>query len=140
MQFKHQGTEHVILFHDEMLSPNNPLYQRSQKKVFIFDAFYYKDWALKRLQFLADCLTEMPEVEVWVGDTLDVLTQLNAGSVETQNTPNTIIRNLLSSCNVSYFDEPAIYAEMTKQKLNAKGVVRFSKYWNEVGAEILRHE
>ena len=139
-QFKHQGAEHIVLFHDEMLSPNNPLYQRTHKKVFIFDTFYYKNWALKRLQFLADCLAEMPEVEVWIGDTVDVLAQLNAGSLETQTTPNTIIRNLLSTCKVSYIDEPAIYSEMTKQKLKLKGIVRFSKYWNEVGAEVLKLE
>jgi hypothetical protein len=37
-------------------------------------------------------------------------------------------------------EEQPIYNETTKQKLNAKGIVRFSKYWNEVGAEILKRE
>ncbi len=138
VKFEHQGAEHIVLFHDEMLSPNNPLYQRNQKKVFIFDTLYYKDWSLKRLQFLADCLAEMPEVEVWIGDTLKVLTQLNSGLVETQMTPNTALRKLLPSWNVSYIEEQAIYSKATQQKLSEKGMVRFSKYWNEVGEEILK--
>ncbi len=138
--FQHNGAEHIILFHDEMLSPMNPMYQRKQRKVFIFDAYFYQNWALKRLQFLADCLAEMPDVEVWVGDTLEVLKVLNTGSVETQMTPNTALRKRLSGCHINYVEEQPIYNETTKQKLNAKGIVRFSKYWNEVGAEILKRE
>lgn len=53
-------------------------------------------------------------------------------------TPNTALRKRLSVCNVTYIEEPSIYSETTKQKLNSKGVVRFSKYWNEVGEEILK--
>jgi deoxyribodipyrimidine photo-lyase len=132
------GSEHIILFHDEMLSPECPLYIKSQRKIFVFDEALYKDWDLKRLQFLADCLVEMPEVGIWVGDTLEVLRELNAGSVETQMTPNTALTKRLSACNVTYVEEQSIYLETTKQKLHSKGVVRFSKYWNEVGAEILK--
>ncbi|TSA56854.1 MAG: DNA photolyase [Methylophilaceae bacterium] len=132
------GSEHIILFHDEMLSQECPLYIKSQRKIFVFDEALYKDWDLKKLQFLADCLAEMPEVEIWLGDTLEVLKELNTGSVETQMTPNTALRKRLSACNVTYVEEQSIYLETTKQKLYSKGVVRFSKYWNEVGAEILK--
>ncbi|MFZ9643062.1 MAG: FAD-binding domain-containing protein [Candidatus Methylopumilus sp.] len=132
------GSEHIILFHDEMLSPKCPLYIKSQKKIFVFDEALYKDWDLKRLQFLADCLAEMPEVEIWVGDILEVLSELNAASVETQMTPNTALKQRLAACRVTYVEEQAIYSETAKQKLNSKGIVRFSKYWDAVGEEILK--
>lgn len=133
-----KGSAHIILFHDEMLSPNNPLYLRSERKVFVFDPLLYQGWAIKRLQFLADCLAEMPEVEVWIGDTLAVLHDINAGSLETQMTPNRTFRKLLAPCQVTYIDEPSIYSTEAKTKLHTKGIMRFSKYWNEVGAEILK--
>ena len=132
------GSEHIILFHDEMLSSQSPLYVKSQRKIFVFDEALYKEWDLKRLQFLADCLVEIPEVEIWIGDTLEVLKNLNASSVETQMTPNTALKKRLSSCNVTYIEEQSIYSKITKEKLSSKGMVRFSKYWNEVGEEILK--
>lgn len=134
------GTEHIVLFHDEMLSITHPLYQHQARKVFIFDPYFYQDWALNRLQFVADCLSEMPEVEVWAGDRLAVLKLLNAGSIETQMIPNTLLRKQLSLCKVSYVAEASIYPEKIKEKLHQKGIVRFSKYWNEVGAEVLKRE
>lgn len=132
-----KGSAHIILFHDEMLSPNHTLYLRSERKVFVLDPLLYQGWAIKRLQFLADCLAEMPEVEVWIGDTLTVLHDINAGSLETQMTPNTTFRKLLAQCQVTYIEEPRIYSVEAKTKLHTKGIMRFSKYWNEVGAEIL---
>lgn len=137
VNFAHQGNESVVLFTDEMLSPAHQLYQGAQKKIFVFDEVHYKNWSLNRLQFLADCLAEMPEVEVWKGDTLTVLNALNCGHVTTQSTPNMTLKHLLSKCHVTYIDEPAIYSEVAKEKLNARGLMRFSKYWNYVGEEIL---
>lgn len=137
VNFKHQGDESVILFTDEMLSAAHLLYQREQKKIFVFDTLLYKNWSLNRIQFIADCLAEMPEVDVWIGDTLSVLNLLHCGHLETQATPNRKIKHLLSKCHVTYFDEPAIYSEATKEKLHARGLMRFSKYWNYVGEEIL---
>jgi len=132
-----QGLEHIVLFHDEMLSANNELYRSPKKKVFIFDPRFQKNWALKRLQFIADCLVQMPEIEVWVGDTREVLGTMQAGKIETQNTPNSELRAILTQWDVTYEDEPAIYSIKTQAKLASKGIVRFSKYWNEVSEEIL---
>ncbi|CEN55685.1 FAD-binding domain-containing protein [Candidatus Methylopumilus turicensis] len=138
INFKHPGNASVILFTDEMLSPAHALYQRNQKKIFVFDPIHYKNWSLNRLQFMADCLAEMPEVEVWTGDTLALLEILGCGHVETQSTPNSMLRHLLSKCSVTYIEEPAIYSDVTKEKLHARGLMRFSKYWNFVGEEILK--
>jgi deoxyribodipyrimidine photo-lyase len=137
VNFEHQGNEPVVLFTDEMLSQTHPLYQRDQKKIFVFDPRHYKNWSLNRIQFIADCLAEMPEVEVWIGDTLAVLNALNCGHVVTQSTPNMTLKHLLSKCHVTYIDEPAIYSKVTQEKLHARGLMRFSKYWSYVGEEIL---
>lgn len=138
IHFQPTGLEHIILFHDEMLSPSHVLYQRNQRKIFVFDQVHYKGWALNRLQFIADCLVEMPDIEVWLGDTLEVLTHLHAGKLETQKTPNTDLNQLLAKCNVIYVEEPEIYSKSLSEKLHSKGLIRFSKYWNQVSQEILR--
>jgi hypothetical protein len=80
----------------------------------------------------------MPEVEVWAGDRLALLRLMNAGSIQTQMTPNTTLRKQLAGCDVTYIEEQSIYTKNVKEKLRAKGIVRFSKYWNEVGAEVLK--
>jgi len=79
----------------------------------------------------------MPNVEVWIGDTSDVLEKIQAGPIETQITPNTGLRTLLAKWDVGYFEEPTIYSKKTKAKLSSQGIVRFSKYWNVVSEEIL---
>jgi hypothetical protein len=47
------------------------------------------------------------------------------------------LKHLLSKCHVTYIDEPAIYSKVTQEKLHARGLMRFSKYWSYVGEEIL---
>ena len=136
-----QGSKPITLFHDEMLSAELALSASSNKKVFIFDKQLQKKWALKRLQFIADCLSEMPDLEVWIGDTREVLEKIQAGRIETQVTPNTELRTLIAQWDVAYVDESAIYSKKTQAKLSAKlssmGILRFSKYWHVVSDEIL---
>lgn len=139
-ELKHGNTEGdntVILFHDEMLSPNHSLYQQMFKKVFIFDPMLYQGWAIKRLQFIADCLVEMPEVEIWKGHTADVLNSLEVNNVLTQNTPNLRVKSLIRAYSINYIQELEPYSANTSQKLIHSNVKRFAKYWNIVGAEIL---
>ena len=62
---------------------------------------------------------------------------MQAGKIDTQNTPNSELRAILTQWDVTYEDEPAIYSKKTQAKLASKGIVRFSKYWNEVSEEIL---
>jgi deoxyribodipyrimidine photo-lyase len=134
------GQHIVVLFHDEMLSSENPCYAMPHRKVFVFDPDLQQEWALYRLQFIADCLMEMPEVEVWVGHTCDVLAVLGVASLITQNTPNLTLKGLLQACQVDYLAEPLAYDAELANKITAKDLKRFSKYWAIVGSAILKSE
>jgi deoxyribodipyrimidine photo-lyase len=134
------GQHTFVLFHDEMLSSENACYAMPHRQVFVFDPDLQQDWALHRLQFIADCLMEMPEVEVWVGHTSDVLESLGAANIVTQNTPNLTLKGLLQAYQVDYLAEPLAYDAVLANKITAKDLKRFSKYWAIVGSAMLRQE
>jgi|694.fasta_scaffold00390_43 deoxyribodipyrimidine photo-lyase len=134
------GQHTIVLFHDEMLSSENACYAMPHRQVFVFDPDLQQDWALHRLQFIADCLMEMPEVEVWVGHTSDVLESLGAANIVTQNTPNLTLKGLLQAYQVDYLAEPLAYDAVLANKITAKDLKRFSKYWAIVGSAMLRQE
>jgi deoxyribodipyrimidine photo-lyase len=83
---------------------------------------------------------EMPEVEVWVGHTSDVLESLGAANIVTQNTPNLTLKGLLQAYQVDYLAEPLPYDAVLANKIMAKDLKRFSKYWAIVGSAILKSE
>ncbi|MFM1978448.1 MAG: hypothetical protein RLZZ151_963 [Pseudomonadota bacterium] len=132
------GSDTVILFHDEMLSSTNSLYDSQHKKIFIFDPVIQHGWTVKRLQFIADCLVEMPGVEIWVGDIAEILNALNTKNIITQNTPNLMFKSLLCDYDVVYIPESEPYSEALAKKITSNDLRRFSKYWNVVGSEILK--
>jgi deoxyribodipyrimidine photo-lyase len=134
------GHHTVVLFHDEMLSSENACYAMPHRQVFVFDPDLHQEWALHRLQFIADCLMEMPEVEVWVGHTSDVLESLGAANIVTQNTPNLTLKGMLQAYQVDYLAEPLAYDAELANKITAKDLKRFSKYWAIVGSAILKSE
>jgi hypothetical protein len=80
----------------------------------------------------------MPDVEIWVGNTAEVLGMLGANKIITQNTPNLVFKSLIKRYEVLYEAESAPYSEAVAQKIMAKDLKRFSKYWNIVGADILK--
>jgi deoxyribodipyrimidine photo-lyase len=131
------GLESIVLFHDEMLSSKHSLYQSSSRKIFIYDPSLQENWATNRLQFIADCLNEMPEVEVWVGNTAEVLNKIGVNKVMTQNTPNLKLKAMIAPYGAEYVQEQEPYSQSVAKKLGPKEIKRFSKYWNIVGPEIL---
>ncbi len=122
-----------VYIHDEMLSPTNPLTKLAMPKFFVFDEEMYDEWPLKRIQFIADCLSEMPEVEVWLGDTRSVLLENGVGQVISQNTPNLQIKSMLSPFNPIWQEEE----KFTKADVSLKRLERFSRYWEKVQPDIL---
>ncbi len=118
----------AVYVHDEMLSAANPLLQKPMLKIFVFDDKLYAKWPLKRLQFVADCLSEMPGVEVWLGDTYSVLNERGIGQVVTQNTPNTLVKNLLEPFNPLWQPE----AKFVDVEISEKRLARYSRYWEKV--------
>ena len=123
----------AIFVHDEMLSAAHPLLKRPFPKFFVFDPEIHGNWSLKRLQFVADCLNEMEEVEVWIGDTYEVLMKRGVGQITTQNTPNRKLKALLQPFSPQW--EPV--EKFVNIDISSKRLMRFSRYWEKVGPLVL---
>ena len=124
----------VVLLHDEMLSPTNAALKTHPDlpRVFVFDMGddAHGLSALKRLQFIADCLAEIPDVLVYKGETSAVLKALGVASVVTQNTPQRWLHGRLSAFDVEWIPEPA-FAEY-------RGALRrFTPYWKKVETALM---
>lgn len=123
----------AVYVHDGMLSPVNSVLNRPFPKIFIFDPQLYGNWPLKRLQFVADCLSEMMNIEVWIGDTYEVLMQRNVGELITQATPDPKIKALLTPFLTRWQPlDKLVDVEMSDRRMQ-----RFSRYWEKAGPLLL---
>ena len=124
---QHQAV--AIFVHDEMLSPAHHLLRKPMAKFFVFDENLHAKWPLKRLQFVADCLSEIQDVEIWLGDTRTILKERGVGQIITQNTPNLQLKAVLEPFQTLWQPElPFIDADISEKRLK-----RFSRYWDKVG-------
>lgn len=123
----------AVYVHDEMLSPVNSVLDRPFPKIFIFDPQLYADWPLNRLQFVADCLSEIMNIEVWIGDTYEVLMQRNVGELITQATPDPKIKALLTPFLTRW--QPL--DKLVDVEMSDKRMQRFSRYWEKAGPLLL---
>jgi len=121
------GNKSLVWVHDEMLSPTHPLMKRPEEKVFIFDPLFYQDWSMLRLQFMADCLAEMPEVTVWIGDTATVLNTLNVHHIITQATPNQQLKEQVSAFETDWMDEEFV----CEIALTPDDLKSFTQFWKK---------
>ena len=126
----------AVFVHDEMLSSAHPMLHKPMPKIFVFDEFLYARWPLKRLQFLADCLSELQEVEVWIGDARDVLNNRGVGQVLSQDTPNRQLKTLLEPFNPIWQQE----VKFTNADVGDRRMKRFSRYWDVVKIEMFGNE
>ena len=122
----------AIFVHDEMLSAAHPLLRQPMPKFFVFDDLLHGKWPLKRLQFVADCLSELQEVEIWIGDTREILKERGVGQIVTQDTPNRQLKALLEPFNPSWQAE----IKFAEVEISEKRLKRFSRYWEKVGVEL----
>jgi deoxyribodipyrimidine photo-lyase len=123
----------AVFVHDEMLSAAHALLQQPFPKIFVFDPQLYGHWSLNRLQFVADCLNEMDGVEIWVGDTYEVLMQRGVGRIMTQDTPNLKIKTLLEAFAPKWEPVP----KLVNVEISSKRLQRFSRYWEKVGPLVM---
>lgn len=123
----------AVFVHDAMLSPTNPILKQPFPKFFVFDPKLHGAFSLNRLQFMADCLNEMPSVEVWIGDTYEVLMQRGVGRMTTQNTPNVKLKALLEPFSPVWLAEQ----KFVDVEISSKRLKRFSRYWEKVGPLVL---
>lgn len=124
----------AIYVHDEMLSAANPILDKPIPKLFVFDPLIHGNWSLNRLQFMADCLSEIPNIEVWVGDTVDIFMRRGVGRIITQETPNRRVRELLEPFVPKYEPVP----KLVNVEISAQRLKRFSRYWEKVSPHLLR--
>jgi deoxyribodipyrimidine photo-lyase len=122
----------AVYAHDEMLSAAHPILRKSALNFFVFDSKVHAKWPLKRIQFVADCLNELPGMEIWVGDTATILNERGVGQLITQDTANLQIKASLSPFKVEWQPE----FQFTKTKISEKRLKRFSRYWEKVGQEM----
>jgi len=96
--------------------------------IFVFDPEIHGHWPLKRLQFMADCLAEMPGTQIWHGNTKQVLTQLSEGQVSSMDTPQPLLKQAVAGLQVRWQPEKRI----TDVTLTDHQLMRFSRYWKVV--------
>lgn len=123
----------AVFIHDEMLSAAHALLTKPFPKIFVFDPQIHGAWTLNRLQFVADCLSEMEDVEIWLGDTYEVLMARGVGQVITQETPNCKIKDLLMPFSPKW--EPV--TKFADVEISPQRLKRFSRYWEKVGPLVL---
>lgn len=123
----------AVFIHDEMLSAAHALLKQPFPKIFVFDPKLHGAWPIKRLQFVADCLSEMEDVEVWSGDTYEILVQKGIGQVITQNTPNIKVKELLAP----FIPNWQAVAKFTDAEISEARLKRFSRYWEKVGPLVM---
>lgn len=119
------GHQTIVWIHDEILNSEHHLLQLPHEKVFIFDTDFYQDWSINRLQFIADCLTEMSNVTVWIGQTNAVLQHLKTQHIITQDTPNQQLKQLVAGYPVTWQPEKKVCAAILKPE----EITSFSKFW-----------
>lgn len=124
----------VLFFHDEMLNPEHPLLALypDTPRVFIFDTAQLErdGFSLRRVQFIADCVSEIPNIQVYKGTISEVLKELGTEVVITQKTPQLHISSSLNGFKVHWHDEPEFVSFRGRLK-------RFMHYWKAVEPELI---
>lgn len=124
----------VLLVHDEMLNDTLPVFASNAtlNRVFVFDPAFIANegWSLKRVQFVADCVSEIENVRVFHGKLSDVLRELAATELVSQRTPNRVIQRWIDATGlpVAWCDEP-VFAQYDGK------VTRFTAYWKSVAPQ-----
>ncbi len=111
--------------------------------IFVFDQRWLSDErpSFKRIAFICECLADLPDVEIWFGDTAAVLQERarshNANAISVANTfcpaVHRVVDRLSSTTPVVPFDWPS-FCDASK----VKDLGRFSRYWNKVSKTALR--
>jgi hypothetical protein len=120
----------AIFIHDEMLNATLPIYQLpAAQKLFVFDPIWMhaEGWTMKRIQFIADGLMEIPGVRVFASPIEEVVRALAITELVTQATPNAHTNAMLSRAGVSVVRE----AEMAFATYD-RVPTRFMSYWRSI--------
>ncbi|MEM9752714.1 MAG: hypothetical protein AAF916_04950 [Planctomycetota bacterium] len=128
------GGKTMLWVHDEMLRPD--VLREDEPACFVFDDQWIRDAriSLKRVVFMAECLEQMPGVEVRRGDVVAELMAFaethGVSTIRTQVTPLPRLRSQIDRLSehftVEFAHEPPFVALPGRVDLK-----RFSRYWNK---------
>ncbi|MEM1444592.1 MAG: hypothetical protein AAGF84_00915 [Planctomycetota bacterium] len=124
----------MLWVHDEMLRPE--VLREGEPACFVFDDQWIRDAeiSLKRLVFMAECLEQMPGVEVRRGGMVAELSAFaeahGVSAIRTQVTPLPRLRSQIDRLGerfaLEFVHEPPFVALPGRVDLK-----RFSRYWNK---------
>ena len=111
--------------------------------IFVFDQHWLSDElpSYKRIAFICECLADLPDVEIWFGDTASILQERaranKADAISVANTSCPAVRRVVdrlsSTTSVVPLEWPS-FCDASK----VKDLGRFSRYWNKVSKTALR--
>jgi hypothetical protein len=127
----------AIFVHDEMLNPDLAIFREfpDALRFFVYDDQFLlsEGWTIKRIQFVADGLLEIPRLHVFRGSTRQVISQLGSSNIVTQETPNVAIRALIEGID----GVGVTYVAETSFVTYSGSLARFSQYWKSIEKQLL---
>jgi hypothetical protein len=126
----------IIWFNEDGINPEHQMVQDNPNalRVYIFDVPYLQQWNISkhRVQFIYESLLEIPDIQIYRGETVSVLKQLVAQHhterVVTTGTPNHLIKTWQSE--LRQFVDLTVYPEIYPVSDNTSPR-RFARYWRK---------
>lgn len=124
----------VLWVHDEMLRPN--VLRDGEPACFVFDKRWLRDAGIsfKRVVFMAECLEDMPGVQVRKGNLIEEVSSFaeehQATTIRTQATPLPRLQQQIEQLGERFAIE--LFHELPFVELPGRiDLKRFSRYWNK---------
>jgi hypothetical protein len=126
----------LLWFNEDGLNPDHQIVQDypDAPRVYVFDVPYLQQWQITqhRVQFIYESLLEIPDIQIYKGETVPILRQLveqwQVQEVVTTATPNHLIKSwqqaLQRFTKLTAYPEVYPVADTTSPR-------RFSRYWNK---------
>ena len=132
----------IVWINDDCLSPNNPALIKypAAPAIFVFDPKWTETVTLKRIQFLYECLLELP-VEITKGDPVQILAdfarQHQATHVISTETPDPRLQQVFTELNSVRITTEVLALEPFVEINGYVDLKRFSRYWKRIATSAL---
>ena len=132
----------IVWINDDCLSPNNPALIKypAAPAIFVFDPKWTETVALKRIQFLYECLLKL-SVTITRGDPKQILSdfarQHQATHVASTATPDPRLQQVFTDLNAMGITTEILEPEPFVEVKGHVDLKRFSRYWKRIGAAAL---
>ncbi|NJR64915.1 MAG: deoxyribodipyrimidine photo-lyase [Leptolyngbyaceae cyanobacterium CRU_2_3] len=126
----------LLWFNEDGLNPEHQMVKdyADAPRIYIFDVAYMQQWkiAKHRVQFIYESLLEIPDIQIYQGETMAILQELvevlKITKVVTTETPNHIIKGWQQQlqCSVNLVAYPEIFPGT-----DMSSPTRFARYWRK---------